>query len=221
MKIILSCLIKKEIKDYFSNKGIEVIPTMPFSCENSVIMHPDIQCFYDNGIFFTYPDFYDYYKNKFKNIVVSEKNFNAQYPNDVLFNCFKAENYVFCNTDFVDKTLLSHLKKHYSIVNVNQGYSNCSCLYLGKNCVATSDNGMEIALKNNGFNVIKIDNQNIKLKGYKNGFIGGSAINLKNEIIFFGNVEPYNNITEFLLSQKITYTHSPFPLEDFGSGIVI
>lgn len=221
MKIILSYLIHNDIKNYFLKKGIEVIPTMPFSCENSVCMHPDIQCFYDNGILFTYPDFYDYYKNKFENIVICEKNFSHKYPSDVLFNCFKAENYVFCNTNFISEKLLSHLKKNYKIINVNQGYTNCSCLYLGKKCVATSDNGMEMALVNNGFNVIKIDNEKINLKDYKNGFIGGSALNLKNEIVFFGDITPYKNITDFLNINKIKYPHFPIPLEDFGSGIII
>lgn len=221
MKIILSYLIKKEIKNYFSKKGIEVIETMPFLSENSVCMHPDIQCFYDNGVLFTYPDFYGYYKNYFDKIIISDKKFNEKYPNDVLFNCFKAENYIFCNEKYTDKKLLNHLNQYYKIINVNQGYSNCSCLYLGNNCIATSDNGMEKALKNSGFKVIKTDNKNIKLKGYKNGFIGGSAVNMGEEIVFFGNIEPYKSITDFLNLNKKKYIRFPFLLEDFGSGIVI
>ena len=223
MKIILSCYISQEVKNYFSKKGIEIILTMPFSCDNSVLMHPDIQCFYDNGIFFTSSDFYDYYKHEIKNICVSDEKIGTKYPYDVLFNCFKAENYIFCNKKYIDKKLLEYLSNHYNVVNVKQGYTNCSCLYLGKKCVATSDEGMTKALIKNNFKTIYIDNSHIKLKKYKNGFIGGSGINIGDEIVFFGNIDIpiYKELTNFLKSNKIKYKHFPFPLEDYGSGIVI
>lgn len=223
MKIILSYLIPDEIKNYFSKKGIEIILTMPFSCENSVLMHPDIQGFFDNGMFFTSSDLFDYYKTEINNISKSEKKLGIKYPHDVLFNCFKAEKYIFCNKKYIDKKLLEHLNKNYNIINVAQGYSNCSCLYLGNKCVATSDKGMIKTLRENNFEIIYIDNSEIKLKGYKNGFIGGSTVNIEDEIVFFGNIDKplYKELKDFIDNNRIKYKHFPFPLEDYGSGIVI
>jgi len=223
MKIILSYIINSEIENYLIEKGLEIIKTKPFSAEkNSVLMHPDIQCFSDKNILFTYKNLSEYYSLYTDAISVSRETLESQYPKDIKFNAFKAENYIFCNEKFLDKKLLSYLKSSYKVINVNQGYSNCSSLYLGKNTVATSDKGMEKAFELSGFKTIFIDNKDITLKDYDHGFIGGSAIRLNDEIVFFGNVEipKYKNLTSFLDENEVKYKSFPFPLEDYGSAVL-
>ena len=224
MKIILSYLINSEIEEYIKGKGIEIIKTIPFLNEkNSVLMHPDIQCFSDKNNFFTYKNLSDYYSKFISNIIVSNEIMQSEYPKDVLFNCLKINNYIFCNENIIDENLLIYLKKTYEIINVKQGYSNCSCLYLGNGYVATSDKGMEKILNQHNFKTVFIDNSNIILKDYKHGFIGGSAVKLDDEIVFFGNIKlpEYKEITAFLQNNCIKYKYFNFPLEDFGSAVFI
>lgn len=222
MKIILSHLINDEITEYFSEKGIEIIKTMPFS-DSSVLMHPDIQAFCHKGHFFTYGNTKAYYSEFIPDIICSGEALQAEYPNDVRFNCLIIENFAFCNIKNTDKALLSYLKNNFDVINVRQGYANCSSLYLGGGCVTTSDFGMERALKFCGFNPLFIDNKNIVLNGFENGFIGGSAIKLPNEIVFFGDISKneYKKITEFLSENSVKYKYFDFPLEDFGSAVII
>lgn len=223
MKIILSYLIKPEIIEYFNKKGIEVIKTMPFSVESkSALLHPDIQCFYDIDFLYTSKNLSDYYNNFFGNVISSDKNLSEKYPNDALFNCLKIENRIFCNTKCIDNVLYEHLKKNYEVIHVNQGYTNCSSLYIGKNIVLTSDKGMENTFLKYGYNVIFCDNKNIILKDYKNGFIGGCAVKTKEEIVFFGKLENEFEIIKNLLKEnQINFKEFDFPLEDFGSGIIV
>ncbi len=223
MKIVLSVLIRDEIKEYFSKKGMEIIYTMPFlNCSPSSLLHPDIQCFYDSGVFFTASNLYDYYKKFFSDIRISKKEIKNNYPDDALFNCLKIENKIFCNTKYVDKALLNDLAKKYEIIHVNQGYTNCSSLYIGKNNVITSDNGMKETLIKHGFDVLNIDNSKIKLKDFKNGFIGGCGVRTEDEIVFFGKLKnEFAKIKNLLEENQIKYKEFDFPLEDFGSAIII
>ena len=184
--------------------------------------YPDIQCFSDNDNFFTYNNLKKYYSSFIPKIIISECDLESKYPKDVIFNVFKAENYIFCNEKYTDNNLLSYLKNYYKIINVNQGYSNCSSLYLGKKTITTSDKGMEKTFMKNGFKTIFIDNKNIILKGYSNGFIGGSAVKLKDEIVFFGSIKDpqYKNLTSFLNENEVKYKDFDFPLEDYGSSVL-
>lgn len=223
MKIIISDLINPEIEYYLKEKGLEIIKTKPFCNEdNSVLMHPDIQCFSDKNNFFTYSNLKEYYSLFIPKIIVSDYILESKYPGDVRYNVFKAENYIFCNEKHTDSELLFYLKNNYNVINVNQGYSNCSSLYLGKMTIATSDKGMEKVFIKNGFKTIFIDNKNIILKGYTNGFIGGSAIKLNDEIIFFGSIRKpeYKNLTSFLKENEVKYKDFDFPLEDYGSAVL-
>ncbi len=222
MKIVLSHLIKDEIKKYFEEKGMELIYTMPFFDCTSSLLHPDIQCFYDSGVFYTASNLHNHYKKFFSNISVSKKELKGIYPDDALFNCLKIKNKIFCNEKYLDKSLLRELSKKYEIINVNQGYTNCSSLYIGKNIVITSDNGMKNTFLKNGLAVFFVDNTNIKLKGFKNGFIGGCAINTGEEIVFFGKLEnELKKVKNLLEENQIKYKEFDFPLEDFGSAILI
>ncbi len=223
MKIILSSIIKKEVTEYFLKKGIDIIYTMPFSnTVSSSLLHPDIQCYYDSEILYTAKNLSQHYKNYFKNICLSDSDIIDEYPSDALFNCLKIDNRIFCNTKYIDKTLYNNLKKKYEIINVNQGYTNCSCLYIGKSIVLTSDNGMKKALLKYGYKVIIIDNNYIKLKDFKNGFIGGCAIKLDDEIVFFGKLEnEFEKIKNLLKENQIKFKDFDFPLEDFGSAIIV
>ncbi len=223
MKILLSSIIKKDIIEYFSKKGIEVVLTVPFlKSVPSSLLHPDIQAFFDAGIFYTSKNLSIYYKKHFKNIKICEEELGFPYPSDALFNCLKIENRIFCNTKYLSKKLLSKLTESYEIIHTNQGYTNCSSLYVGKNIVITSDNGMEKILKKYGYNVFFIDNSKIKLKNFKNGFIGGSAIKTNDEIVFFGKLEgEFLKIKSILEFNNIKYKDFSFPLEDFGSAVIV
>ena len=138
--------------------------------------HVDIFACKVNNDLVLEPTVYDVLKDKITNmtnvnIVKGSSVVKGKYPSDVAYN--------FC------------LKK----VNINQGYSKCSIAVLDKNMVIVQDKSIEKVLKNNGLNVILLDN-NVDIKLYKNfnecsdmkGFIGGCISKLDNYLFVSGDI---------------------------------
>jgi hypothetical protein len=104
------------------------------------------------------------------------------------------------------------------------------CLPVDDNSFIVSDDAIAKPLEANGAKVLKISNGSIKLKGFKTGFIGGTAghIYVNNDemtdqrtIVFNGDLSVHPDfaaITEFIKSRNILPVwFEDYALEDIGS----
>ena len=186
--------------------------------------HPDMLGFYHNKKLYLNCDYYKANKKFFDEIntqIVLCNEPYGKYPDDVRFNCIA-----------VDDTLISHtistpnlIKKSFSkIINVNQGYTKCSTLVMGKAFV-TADDGIYHTLLNLGYDCLKISQGGVMLKGFDYGFIGGAVCDIgENNLISFGSLDthPYSNEIK-IFANKHSYDIIDFkfsPLYDYGGVIV-
>ena len=86
-------------------------------------------------------------------------------------------------------------------IYVKQGYSKCSVLVIDKDSIITGDIGIYDAAIQNGLNALKCKNDEIFLKGYNNGFIGGVGGKLNYDILAVSGdikkISDYENIKSF------------------------
>ena len=99
------------------------------------------------------------------------------------------------------------------MINVKQGYSNCSIAVIDENSIILSDKGLYNSLKNRGIDMLFLDYiPNIKLLNengeysQKNGFIGGAISRIGDNIVVFGDLDKidyYCNIRKFIESRNL------------------
>lgn len=129
------------------------------------------------------------------------------YPKDVLLNVFFLKELMFGKAEIWDPQIPEFCKDHnIKTIQVNQGYTNCSVAMVSEQAMITADSGIAQAARKNGIQVLEIQPGNIRLDGYKYGFIGGCCGLLSNEIIgFTGNLNSHPNgheICEFIQQQQ-------------------
>lgn len=156
-------------------------------------------------------------------LLLSERTLKKEYPNDVLFDALWFDGCVYGRIDALAPEIISLAKK---TVNVKQGYALCSTLVTDK-CAITADEGIFEALKKNRVDVLKINAEGVRLKGYGCGFIGGASAfdPCSNTVVFFGNVtehSSYNEIVRFLSEYGHTVCFDgSYPLTDLGGAKLI
>lgn len=155
------------------------------------------------------------------------KKAGEKYPENILLNCLFLNDILYGRLDSVDDTVLEYCKESgIKTVNVNQGYTRCSALQVGKNAVITSDKSIEKALKNNGAEVLLISPGHIELKGFDYGFIGGSGFYDDGMVYFFGNIKKHpdhDKIREFCdrYDSNIEILCQDMPITDIGGVVFI
>ncbi|HDP16437.1 MAG TPA: hypothetical protein ENN16_01115 [Candidatus Omnitrophica bacterium] len=73
-------------------------------------------------------------------------------------------------------------------MRVNQGYVKCSIIPVDDRRIITSDKGIKTAWEKAGGIALFVRPGNIKLPGYKTGFIGGTAGVTDKQVLFAGNL---------------------------------
>ena len=163
--------------------------------------HVDIFACKVNNDLVLEPTVYDVLKDKITNmtnvnIVKGSSVVKGKSPSDVAYNFCIIDNLAIGNFKYIDENLKKIIEKNnLKKVNINQGYSKCSIAVLDKNMVIVEDKSIEKVLKNNGLNVILLDN-NVDIKLYKNfnecsdmkGFIGGCISKLDNYLFVSGDI---------------------------------
>ena len=155
------------------------------------------------------------------------KKAGEKYPENIQLNCLFLNNTLYGKLDFVDDTVLEYCKKNgIKTVSVNQGYTRCSSLQISENAVITADKSIEKALKNNGVEVLLINEGHIELKGYNYGFIGGAGFYDNGIVYFFGNIKnhtDYDKIKEFVErnNSNIEIVCQDMPISDIGGAVII
>lgn len=140
----------------------------------------------------------DILKNKFKRkIIKGDSTVQNVYPNDINYNVCIVGNKAIHNFKYTDSKIISELNKNnFELINVKQGYSNCSIAVIDENSIILSDKGLYNSLKNRGIDMLFLDYiPNIKLLNengeysQKNGFIGGAVSRIGDNIVVFGDLD--------------------------------
>ena len=161
---------------------------------------------------------YKMLKNKLNNdeniLISGEKMISYDYPNDIKYNVCIVGNKAIHNFKYTDSKIISELNKNnFELINVKQGYSNCSISVIDEKSIMLSDRGLYNNLKNSGLDILFLDYiPNIKLfdengeYSQKNGFIGGAISRIGDNIVVFGDIDKidyYCNIRKFIESRNL------------------
>ena len=161
---------------------------------------------------------YKMLKNKLnndENILKSGKTMiSYDYPNDIKYNVCIVGNKAIHNFKHTDSKITQELEKNnFEIINVKQGYSNCSIAVIDEKSIILSDRGLYNNLKNSGLDILFLDYiPDIKLfdengeYSQKNGFIGGAISKIGDNIVVFGDLDKidyYCNIRKFIESKNL------------------
>ena len=160
------------------------------------------------------------------NFLNSHDIISSPYPNNVSLNALVTEKYFIHNLKCTDKSLLNCIKDSKHLINVKQGYTKCSCLYLKDNVVITNDFKISKTLLNLDFDVLYLPYGDIVLEDFEYGFIGGvGGMITPNKLALYGNLKYYKYgdiVLDFLNKHNITPIYlSNSKLTDRGSIFVI
>ena len=152
-----------------------------------------------------------------KNIISFLENFRANvqlteeikspYPSDCLLNCADIGDYIICNSNATDATILA---KNKTLINVKQGYAKCSICVVGKNKIITDDISVFNAVsKYSDITALLVEKGSVAIKKYGYGFIGGCSGLISKDLLFFnGDLSrhsDYKIIRNFLYENGISY----------------
>lgn len=228
-RIICSPLVHRDTAETLASMGFELL----FSCENKAVApplayHADIQlCDVKNGFYVSSPECCDYYKNIVgkDRILCGNTYLSCNYPGDIAYNILVGTSCAIGNFRYADSILLQNLGKR-KLINISQGYANCTICRISEEGYITSDKGTYKSLISEGFDVLLIGAGGIVLKGYDYGFIGGSSVMLSSDILAVnGDAKShadYDNIRAFCRNYGVSVLSlSSEPIEDIGSFLII
>ncbi len=234
MDKILLCseLLPRKLADILKGFNYDVVCVPKCKClARQVSSHPDMlfsiigerHLLTDYNYYEENKDFFDVLTQKGVKISFSEKRLSEKYPYDVLFDAIKTEKLLVGNLKYTAPELFS---KGVKAVNVRQGYALCSTLLM-QTAAVSADAGICKVLKENGYNVLQINEGDVALKGYGHGFIGGASAVLddKKAVVFWGNIGAHRDgdrIVGFCKENGYTvYCEESLPLTDYGGAKVI
>lgn len=240
--------LNKKSKVLISNTSDDDVINMLRDLNNDVILlpeydklpfpvasHADMLFFAYRKKLFCFAEYLNANKELFENLNADlfpiAQTPTPDYPNDIILNSvLLKENsdhpFILGLEKFMSKELKALPERK---VNVKQGYTHCSCCVVGENSVITADKGISDSCKQNGVDTLLIAPENINLKGYNTGFIGGASGIVGGTLCFFG--DPYTHIdgekiirfTEQKISEGKAFVKNikyiSGPLRDYG-GLV-
>jgi len=158
--------------------------------------------------------------------IFSNNSLTYTYPGNIILNGLILNNFFIHNTKFTDPNLLLSVKEK-KIINVKQGYTNCSILKVTDNAFITSDLSIFKELKKFNFDILLLPPGDIILEGLNYGFIGGTGGLIKEDLmIFFGSLDHYIHgdlVKNFLKKYNVNYINlnNDIPLIDRGGIFTI
>ncbi|MBQ7703427.1 MAG: hypothetical protein IJT40_03535 [Firmicutes bacterium] len=149
---------------------------------------------------------------------------SPKYPGDVIYNGCSTGEYFIHDLRVTDPGLLDMVKRvGLRCVNVRQGYSRCSVLPVDGTSIITYDKGIDLACRAAGLSVLRIRPGHVLLPGYNEGFIGGTAGRVGDEILFNGDLSSHPDfgaIHDFISERDLGLKYfADHPLTDIGSII--
>lgn len=161
----------------------------------------------------------------------AKQRLSPQYPHDIWLNAARIADKLICNKKYTDDKILSSVT-YENIIDVSQGYAKCATLIVDEYSIITADktiaNAWEMQTNSRapafaqGYHALRLCDGGIRLDGYDYGFIGGTAVKLaKNKIYFTGRLSPHRDaskIREFLAEREIEIIEGSYDsLIDIGS----
>lgn len=145
------------------------------------------------------------------------------YPEDVAFNAACTGRYFIHNLKYTNPRLLSAAKSSgMTLVDCKQGYAKCSTVIVDEKSIITYDEGLALACRNAGMDVLTVRPGHVILEGYNTGFIGGCSGRIGDTIIFNGNINQHpdgDSIIKWIESRGLKCLALDYPLTDIGSII--
>ena len=168
-----------------------------------------------------------------ENVICGKNKVGSKYPLDVLYNvCSIGEN-VIHNFKYTDEKILEIIQKEkLNMIDINQGYSNCSIAVIDDKSVVVTDKKIAEKLIENDIDVLLLE-ENLDIKLLKNdgkyskmnGFIGGCMARVKNKIIIFGDISKIDKekkIRNFIQSRNLEIVYfNGLDVIDYGGVLVI
>lgn len=191
--VLIAANFYDELREEFEKLGIKAVPA-PFSksLPDPIMFHPDMNCRHLGGnrfAVFKDSENLEPLSALGAELVYADSPLHPSYPYDAALNFLPLGNKLICNTKTADSKLIESFRKK-EIIEVKQGYTSCSIAPLDHEIIITGDEGLSKVLTKNGFKVICARSENIVLKGYNNGFIGGaSGLISPKTICFTGKAE--------------------------------
>lgn len=206
-KVLMSGDVSEEILDFLTGYGIDVIKTEEHPMlPGGLAKHADMQMVnVSRGVFVYAPDTPESTLSSLRTLgyelIEGTFRLKSKYPFDVAYNCAIVGKKAFCNPRFTDSTVLSMLGKcGVRIIPVKQGYAKCSTCIISEEAIITADTAIHRkAVDANLDSLLITPQENIILKGYDYGFIGGTAgLISDNELAFFGDYNTLKDCTSIL-----------------------
>lgn len=224
-----------EVLESLKKHGFETILLPPDpSLPKPVCGHSDLLVFIHDGSLLTRRSYYEIAqkeidlicKNAELDLILSDEKSCLNYPGDCGLCVAISGSTVICREASTDRALLSlALNKGYTILNVPQGYTKCSCAILADGALITADRGIAKVTQSAGIDTLLIVPGYVDLPGYNCGFIGGASGLCGNTLYFCGNIERHPDhakIVEFAQKHNTDIVSlSDGNLYDVGSLIFI
>ena len=235
--IVIDSKMRKVEKEYLNSLGYRVINIQTNkNLYDEISSHVDIFACKIKDKIVVEPSVYSYLKEEkydLKNVICGENKVGLKYPFDVLYNvCCIGEN-VIHNFKYTDEKILEIIQNEkLNMININQGYSNCSIAVIDDNSVVVTDKKIAEKLIENDIDVLLLE-ENLDIKLLKNdgkyskmkGFIGGCIARIENKIIIFGDISKIDKekkIRNFIQSRNLELvSFKGLDVIDYGGVLVI
>lgn len=202
--------------------GLNLIPTEKVpSLYEAVDGHPDLQFFRINEKLITHQNISknqsDHLHQLGASLILGNSSLSLPYPHHIPYNALLGPDLLMHRLDATDQVILKEVQelqksREIMLINVRQGYSRCSCAYVGNNAYITEDILMAEKLISLGKHVFYQKHSNVYLEGFDYGFIGGaiSLIVIEGEelVLISGSLDAYyygKELKTFLKQQNIRY----------------
>ena len=235
--IVIDSKMRKVEKEYLNSLGYRVINVQTNkNLYDEISSHVDIFCCKIKDKVVLEPSVYKYLKeekNDLKNVICGKNIVSSKYPLDVLYNvCCIGENIIH-NFKYTDEKILEIVQNEkLNMININQGYSNCSIAVIDDKSVVVTDKKIAEKLIENDIDVLLLE-ENLDIKLLKNdgkyskmkGFIGGCMSRIENKIIIFGDISKIDKekkIRNFIQSRNLEIVYfNGLDVIDYGGVLVI
>lgn len=157
----------------------------------------------------------------------SETELADLYPYDCPFNNFRLRQALVCgkSADYLIKSYANY--ENYLTIFVPQNYAKCCTVIVNQHAVITSDYYIGRTMRKYGFDVLTVEDSNeIGLRGYSHGLIGGCAGKIdENVIAFTGDLRRYrfgDDIKAFCANHHVDcFSLTNAPMYDYGGILPI
>lgn len=214
-KLIIDCRMRNIEKEYLKSIGYNIIElNRQNHVYEEISSHVDVFCVKINNKRILEPCVYNEFTLDEKYVVKGKRYLKEKYPFDIAYNVCQIGQNVVHNFKYTDEIVLEIIQKEkLNMININQGYSNCSIAVIDSNSAIVTDKNIAEILIKNKIDVLLIDDDlDIKLLknngAYSNmkGFIGGCITRIDDKVIIFGElskIDRNGKIRKFIESRNL------------------